>query len=313
MSTNASSVVLLTLETLGLSDLSVYPAFLLGTLTYLFIMFCNLLILMTIAWTKSLQKPMFILLLNLVTSDMVGATSLFPQLIVSIVTKSRLISYPACVIQALLIHIYGTGNLLILSAMAYDRYIAICCPLRYNAIMSSNTLVKIIISAWFINFSLIFTLIFLLVRLKICRTHIVDLYCNNPSLLKLVCEDTRVNNYYGLAGIAFLQGGPLLIILYTYAQILRTCVMNSQPDARRKAIQTCGTHLVVFMILEFNTFITLLAHRIESASPFMRRALGVSVVIFPPFLDPIIYGLKTAELKQSIKMFLRRSVGSSKL
>ncbi|XP_060901711.1 putative gustatory receptor clone PTE03 [Labrus mixtus] len=313
MSTNASSVVLLKLETLGLTNASMYPAFLLSTLTYLCIMFCNTLVLVTIVWCKKLQKPMFILLFNLPISDMVGATAFFPHLIISMLTQNRLISYPACVAQTFLVHVYGTGNLLILSAMAYDRYIAICCPLRYNSIMSTQNLVKIIVLIWVINFSLIITLILMAVRFKICRTHIVDLYCNNPSLLKLVCEDTSTNNYYGLFTIVVLQGGPLLIILYTYAQILRTCVMNNQSDARRKAIQTCGSHLVVCLILEINTFVTLISHRIESMSPFFRRALGVSVLIFPPFLDPIIYGLKTSELRQSIKMLLKRNVGVSKL
>ncbi|XP_018520762.1 putative gustatory receptor clone PTE03 [Lates calcarifer] len=313
MDTNASDTVLLTLETLGLSDASIYPTFLLGALTYLFIMFCNMLVLVAIAVSKKLHKPMFILLFNLPISDMVGATAFFPQLVYSIVTQNRMISYPACVTQAFLIHFYGTGNLLILSAMAYDRYIAICCPLRYNAIMNPHNLIRIITLIWLINFSVIGTLILLLLQFKICRMNIVDLYCNNPSLLKLVCEDTRVNNFYGMATIVVIQGGPLLIIIYTYAQILRTCVMTNQPDARRKAIQTCGTHLVVFLILQINTMITLISHRFASASPYMRRALGVSVLVFPPVLDPIIYGLKITELKQNIIMFLKRCVSLTKM
>ncbi|XP_062275860.1 putative gustatory receptor clone PTE01 [Scomber scombrus] len=311
MPTNASSRKLLTLETLGISAAHIYPAFVFGTIIYLIIVFCNLLVLITIAVCKKLHTPMFILLFNLPISDMLGATVFFPHLIFSIVTRSRSISHPACITQAFLVHVYGTGNLLILSAMAYDRYIAICHPLRYNTIMNPHTLIKIIFSIWFINLSIISILFMLHARFKICRTNIVDLYCNNPSLLKLACEDTSVNNYYGLACIIFLQGGPLSIIVYTYAQILRTCVMTNQPDARRKAIQTCGTHLVVFLILQINTVLTLIAHRIESVSPNSRRLLGASVLIFPPFLDPIIYGLKITELKQSITLFLKRNLSSS--
>lgn len=256
---------------------------------------------------------MFILLFNLPISDMMGATAFFPQLVLSIVTQNRLISHPACIIQALLIHVYGTGNLLILSAMAYDRYIAICCPLKYNAIMTPQYLVRIIILIWLASFSIMVTLISLLVRFKFCRTNVVDLYCNNPSLLKLVCEDTRVNNYYGMFFIALIQGGPLALTIYTYAQILRTCVMTNQSNSRLKAIQTCGSHLVVYLLLQINTLVTLIAHRIESVSPYLRRALGVSILVFPPLLDPIIYGLKTTELKNSIKMLLIRNVGSSKM
>ncbi|XP_067451920.1 olfactory receptor 52L1-like [Thunnus thynnus] len=253
---------------------------------------------------------MFILLFNLPISDMVGATAFFPHLMFSIVTQNRLISHPACITQAFLIHVYGSGNLLILSAMAYDRYIAICYPLRYNTIMNPNNLIKIIVLIWVINLSLIFTLVMLNVWFKICRTNIVDLYCNNPSLMKLTCEDNRVNNFYGIATIVLIQGVPLSIIIYTYAQILRTCVMTNQPDARRKAIQTCGTHLVVFLILQINTIFTLISHRFETVAPNIRKTLGVSVLIFPPFLDPIIYGLKTTELKQNIILFLKRNLSS---
>ncbi|XP_010730255.2 olfactory receptor 24-like [Larimichthys crocea] len=313
MYTNTSFPVLLQLETLGLSDAYVYPAFLFGTLTYMVIMFFNLTVLATIAWSKKLHKPMFILLFNLPVSDMLGGTAFFPHLVFSIVTQNRLISYPACVIQGFLIHVYGTGNLLILSAMAYDRYIAICCPLRYNAIMTPHNTVRIIVIIWLINLSIMVTLFLLFARFKICRTNIVDLFCNNPSLLKLVCEDKRVNNIYGLFNVGLLQGGSLLIIIYTYAQILRTCVMTNHPEARKKALQTSGSHLVVFIILQINTFVTLLAHRIESTSPFLRRALGVSILVFPPLLDPIIYALKTKELKQSIKTLLKRNGASSEL
>ncbi|XP_062242314.1 olfactory receptor 52B2-like [Platichthys flesus] len=312
MYTNVSSSVLLSLAPLGISDANIYPAFLFGTITYLLIMFFNLLVLAAIVVSKKLHKPMFILLFNLPINDMMGATAFFPHLVYSVVTQDRLISQPACITQAFLIHFYGTGNCLILSSMAYDRYVAICCPLRYNAVMTPQNLIKIIASIWVITFSIIVTLILLLARFRMCRTHVVDLFCNNPSLLKLVCDDITMNNYYGLATMCLVQGGALAIIIYTYLQILRTCVMTNHPDARRKALQTCGSHLVVFLLLQFNTVITLIAHRIESASPYMRRVLGVSVVIFPPFFDPIIYGLKITELKQGIKGFLKRGVVSMK-
>lgn len=313
MSTNTSLVILLTLESLGLSSSFIYPAFLFGTLTYLLIMFCNLLVLLTVVVSTKLHKPMFILLFNLTLSDMLGATALFPHLVFSIVTQSRVISHPVCVIQAFVIHVYGTGNLLILTAMAYDRYMAICRPLRYKAIMSPHHLIRVIILIWTLNFSLIGTLISLLAQFKVCRTNIVDLYCNNPSLVKLICDDTRVNNYYGLFTIVLIQGGSVVMIIYTYAQILCTCIMTNGSDARQKAIRTCGTHLVVFLILEINTMVALIAHRFENVSPGLRRVLGMSVVIFPSCLDPIIYGLKTKELKQSIIMFLKRNVAATKM
>lgn len=127
---------MLSMDSLAIAPSGVYPAFLFGTLTYCFIVFCNVTVLSTIALDRKLHKPMFILLFNMPINDLIGATAFFPQLLVSILAQNRSISYPACYLQALLVHLYGAGSLTILTSMAYDRYIAICCPLRYNSIMS---------------------------------------------------------------------------------------------------------------------------------------------------------------------------------
>lgn len=309
MHTNTSSAAaLLELQSLSLSNSHVYPAFFFGTLLYVVIMSCNLLVLSTIAWCRKLHQPMFILLFSLPIGDMLGATAFFPQFVMSIVTRSRLISYPACVTQAFLIHLYGTLNLFSLSAMAYDRYVAICFPLRYSTLMSPHSLVKTILVVWLSSFAIIGTLFALLVRFRLCRRNLVDLFCNNPSLLKLVCDDTRVNNYYGLVFIVVIQGGPALVMLFTYGQILRTCLVPQQSDSRRKAIRTCSSHLIVYLLLQINTLVTLISHRSKNSSPYLRRAFGISVLLFPPLFDPIVYGLSTRQLKKGVKMFLRRNL-----
>ncbi|XP_012990280.2 putative gustatory receptor clone PTE03 [Esox lucius] len=301
---------MLTLESLSIAPSGVYPAFIFGTLTYCFIVFCNMTVLATIALDRKLHKPMFILLFNMPINDLIGATALFPQLVVSILTQNRSISYPACFIQALLIHLYGVGSLTILTVMAYDRYIAICCPLRYNYIMSQKNVIKIIIVMWLLVITLTVVLLSLVTRFKICRTRIVDLNCNNPSLVKLICDDTRINNYYGIFLTAFVQGIPLIVVIFTYIHILLTCVMNKSSDAKSKAIQTCGTHLVVFLFLEFNSCFGLMAYRFEKVSPSLRSAFGLSVIIFPPILNPLIYGLKTKEIRQNVLRFFNQKVSS---
>lgn len=311
MSSN-SSVNFLILTSLGLPPTHIYPAFLFGTLAYLIIVYCNSLIILTIALSKRLHRPMFLLLVNLSVSDILGASGFFPQVVFSILTQNRIISPLACITQAFLIHIYGTGNLMVLSAMAYDRYIAICNPLKYNTIMTSNSVIKMILFIWVLDFLIIGTLFALTLRFRICKTNMEDLYCNNPSFLKIVCGDKSVSNYYGLFITFMITGGSLLIIAFTYAQILSTCIITNNVDVRKKAIQTCGTHLVVFLILIINSTFTILSHRFNTINPFLRRAFGVSILIFPPFLDPIIYGLKTKELKETMIMFVKRHVGSTK-
>uniref|UniRef100_A0A8C9R4M2 Olfactory receptor n=1 Tax=Scleropages formosus TaxID=113540 RepID=A0A8C9R4M2_SCLFO len=272
MSSNITAVTsILTLQPLQIPPSGLYPSFIFSILTYCIIVFFNLTLLITIALNRDLHKPMHLLLINLPINDMIGATAFFPQLISSILSQDRIISYPACFLQALLAHLYGTGSLLILTAMAFDRYIAICCPLRYNSIMSNSNVTKIIICLWLADYVMIAVLFLLLIRFNICRTVIVDMYCNNPSLMKLICEDTRINNYYGLFLTIFLQCGSLSAVIFTYCQILLTCLMNRQSDTKSKAIQTCASHLVVFIFLEFNAMFTLISHRFEQTSPFLRR------------------------------------------
>lgn len=299
-------VTVLHLEKLDLSHIYIYPALIFATLLYVAMILCNMMVLLAIAWCKELHQPMFILLFSLPISDMIGATAFFPQLIWSIVTQNRTIPYTACITQAFLIHVYGVGNLMILSIMAYDRYIAICFPLRYNEILSPLTLVKMILSAWVISLTAMASIFLLHRQYNICRTNIVDFYCNNPSLLKLMCGETTVSNYYGLVSIFLIQGVPLALMVYTYAKILYVCILSKNTDTRQKAIQTCSSHLLVYILLQVNTLITLTAHRNTNVHPSIRRAFGVSVLVFPPLLDPIIYGLKVKKLKMGMKMLLKR-------
>ncbi|XP_056468248.1 olfactory receptor 1509-like [Gadus chalcogrammus] len=297
----------LTMKSLNIPVSYIYPAFVFGTLTYVIILFCNILVITTIVFTKSLHSPMFILLLNLPILDVMGATALFPQLLHSIVSNDRSISYPGCFLQALLIHIYGSGNFLFLTAMAYDRYIAICLPLRYHSLMTSNILIRIIVVVWLLDILIIVVLLGITTRFKLCKNYILDVFCNNPSLVKLVCEDSSVNRNYGVFTIILVQGGSLFLVIFTYIQILLTCMKSKRSDARGKALQTCGTHLVVFLFFHLICIIAIMSHRFDSLSPNLRQALGVSVIVFPPVLNPLIYGLNTKELQKNMIKIIKRT------
>ncbi|KAJ8412450.1 hypothetical protein AAFF_G00127860 [Aldrovandia affinis] len=170
---------------------------------------------------------MYLLLLNLPINDLMGATAFFPQLISSIVLQNRSISHPACFLQALLVHLYAGGAYVILTVMAYNRFMAICCPLKYNSIMTHGNLLRIIVAMWLVDLVLISVLFCLLSRFRFCRPHITDMFCNNASLVKLVCGDTTtINNYYGLVLSSFLQGVSLITVAFTYIQILVACLIR---------------------------------------------------------------------------------------
>ncbi|XP_043114465.1 olfactory receptor 51B5-like [Puntigrus tetrazona] len=292
--------LVLTLHSLELPETSIYPAFIFGLITYLFILLCNLTIIITICLNRNLHKPMYILLLNLPINDAMNASILFPHLLYSIWSEDRSISYPACLLQGFFVHFNGGASYLILTAMAYDRYIAICHPLRYGAIMTTNNLVKIITGMWLLDFILITVVFSILVPYRICQTHMTDLVCYKTPLMKLLCDGAEVNNIVGLSCIIFYHGLSLSVVAFTYIHILITCITNKQSDAKIKALQTCGTHLVVFLWLEFNTLFPSIAHRSEFVPAFVRRVVSITNFVFPPLMNPLVYGFKTKEIRQKI-------------
>ncbi|XP_015241875.1 PREDICTED: olfactory receptor 52D1-like [Cyprinodon variegatus] len=286
----------------------VFPAFLFASLNYMIILFCNLTLILTIVMNKSLHEPMYLFLLNLPINDLIGSSALFPQLIKEILVNSKRMEFSACVAQAFFIHIYAAGTVFILSAMAYDRYVAICHPLRYNTVMTNAHIMKIITLVWSSCVIFIAVLFILLLRLRRCRSKLSNPYCDNPSLLTLVCEDKTINNIYGLFISALSQVIANGMVLYTYLRILIACFRTRQSDTKAKALQTCATHLFVFLLLECLGLFTIISYRVKDVPPQIRRFLGVSTLIFPPTLNPIIYGLKTKEIRDKVINFLRMKI-----
>ncbi|XP_036393618.1 olfactory receptor 52B2-like [Megalops cyprinoides] len=308
-SSNSSSV--LRLQGFDLSPQAAYVAFVLATLCYLSIVFCNLVLLITITINKSLHQPMYLLLFNLPINDLIGSTAILPHLIKEILLDSRYIKVSDCIAQAFFLHIYGVGSVVILTIMSYDRYIAICNPLRYNTIMTSSLVVRMITMLWLLDFFMIGALFALVLRWPRCQSLITQPYCDNPSLVNLVCADTTINNIYGLFITASLQVFSVSVVVYTYLQILIACFKSKGSDTKTKALQTCATHLTVFLILESLGFLAIISYRMKEFSLHVRRFVGVSIMIFPPFLNPIIYGLKTKEIKQKIMLLFCQKVVKS--
>lgn len=303
---NTSSVIHLT--GFNLTSETVFPAFLFATLSYLIILFCNLTLILTIVLHKSLHQPMYMILLNLPVNDIIGSSSLFLQVIKEILTNSQTMHYSTCVAQAFFIHIYAAGSVSILTAMAYDRYVAICTPLHYNSIMTPGHTMRIITAVWLSCIIVMAVLFCLLMRLPRCRSVISHPYCDNPSLLALVCGDTTPNNIFGLLTVAVSQIAANGMVLYTYLQILVACFRSKRSDTKAKALQTCATHLLVFLLLECFGLFTIISYRLTNISPHLRRFLGLSTLIFPPTLNPIIYGLKTKEIREKLVQFYRKKI-----
>ncbi|XP_078100937.1 olfactory receptor 52B2-like [Sander vitreus] len=282
-----------------------YPIFFLGLAIYFFVIFCNLILLTLIILKRNLHKPMYFILFSLPLNDLIGITAMLPKVISDIVTETNNVYYPLCVLQAFLLHMYGGGVLFILAAMSFDRYVAICMPLRYSSVMTPRFVICIISLVWGLDFVLIVSLFSLQTRLPRCNSLIMNVFCDNPSLLKLTCENTTVNNIIGLFNTAVIQAVSVSIQAFSYVKILITCVFTRRSEAKTKAVNTCVAQLLILIIFEIVGTFTILSHRFKNVSVDLQRIMGMLIFIVPPLLNPIVYGLYTNEIRNTLLIVLK--------
>ncbi|KAM4620421.1 olfactory receptor 52D1-like [Polymixia lowei] len=291
----------LLLEGLKVTPQSSYPAFILLLLIYIFIMVSNIGLVVLISMERSLHQPMYLLFCNMSINDVLGATTVIPRLLGDILTASpnRFISYVECVIQAFCFHLHlGTSHTVLLT-MAFDRYVAICNPLHYATIMTNKMLLKLTVFAWGVIIVMVGILIGLSIRLSHCRKVILHPYCDNASLFKLSCQSVLYNNVYGFTYTVLLLGSSIGSTILTYLKIAMVCLTSKNKVLNSRALQTCATHLAVYLILLVSglTFVTL--HRFPQWSDH-RKLAAIMVIAVPPALNAVIYGLQIKEIRQKI-------------
>ncbi|XP_051793983.1 olfactory receptor 146-like [Acanthochromis polyacanthus] len=287
----------LQVEGLDIPKVYVYPTFFFFFFSYLFIMVVNVGIVVLVFLDKNLHQPMYLLFCNLPFNDVLGHSIMVPRLMVDILLppSKRLISYYECVVQAFTTHMFGTTSHTVLMIMAFDRYVAICNPLRYAAVMTNRMVLKLTASAWGVAFVLVGVLLGLTVRLNRCRSLITNPYCDNASLFKLSCESVFINNVYGLTFTVVLFSASIGTMVLTYTRITVVCLTSRNKSLNSKALKTCSTHLVLYLILIISGFIVIILHRFPQYSDY-RKLSAILFHIVPCSLNPIIYGVQSAEI-----------------
>ncbi|XP_042287482.1 olfactory receptor 146 [Thunnus albacares] len=303
----------LELEGLKVTQVSMYPVFFFFLLSYIVIISANVGIVVLVFIDKSLHQPMYLLFCNLPVNDIVGNSIMVPRLLSDILLppSERLISYYECVVQAFTTHMFGTTSHTVLMIMAFDRYVAICNPLRYAAIMTNKMVIKLTVSAWGVAFVLVGILLGLTIRLNRCRTLITNPFCDNASLFKLSCENVFINNIYGLTFTVVLFTASIGSMVLTYTKIAVVCLTSKNKSLNSKALKTCSTHLFVYLIMFLcGTFIIIL-HRFPQYSDY-RKLSAILFHIIPGSLNPIIYGVQSKEIRKFLsKLFQPTKVLSS--
>ncbi|XP_038229844.2 olfactory receptor 52B2-like [Dermochelys coriacea] len=276
----------------------------------------NSLLLFIILTEQSLHEPMYLFLSMLATADLLLSTTTVPRMLALFWFRAGEISFAACLTQMFFIHVSYIAESAILLAMAFDRYVAICDPLRYTAMLTKSAIGKMGLAVVTRSFCITFPFIFLVKQLKFYRTNLLPhTTCEYMGIARLSCDDVTVIIWYGLAIAIFVIGLDAVLIAISYVLILRAVFRLPSKDARLKALRTCSSHVCVILMFYIPVFFSSFAHRFGHIVPgYILILLANLYILIPPMLNPIAYGVTTKEiLKCVINRFYRSCCRSSLL
>ncbi|XP_028717417.1 olfactory receptor 52H1-like [Peromyscus leucopus] len=273
---------------------------------YLVAIVGNSILLYLIAVENSLHSPMFFFLSMLAMTDLILSTTCVPKTLSIFWFGPQEISFPGCLTQLFFLHYSFVLDSAILLAMAFDRYVAICSPLRYTTILTPKAIVKIAVGISFRSFCVFVPCVFLVNRLPFCRTHIIaHTYCEHIGVARLACADISINIWYGFCVPIMTVIIDVVLIAISYTLILCAVFRLPSQDARQKALGTCGSHVCVILMFYIPAFFSILAHRFGHNVPRTFHIMFANLyVIIPPALNPIVYGVKTKQIRDKAILLL---------
>ncbi|XP_003129536.2 putative olfactory receptor 52P1 [Sus scrofa] len=264
-------------------------------------------ILFLVATEPTLHTPMHLLLALLMAADLTSTLALVPKLLFLFWFNDRDIAANACFTQMFFIHGASVVRSALLVAMAFDRFVAVCEPLRYNSVMSHFLVGRLGLVALAKGVILILPMPLLLQRLTFCRMAIPHTYCDHMAVVKLACDDTRPNRIYGLFVLLLVVGLDLLLIGFSYGLILQAVIRLNSRDATCKALNTCSAHLFVILVTYGPALFSSLTHRIgHNIPPHAHILLANLYLLLPSVFNPIIYGIKMKEIQTKVAKCLCR-------
>ncbi|XP_071392219.1 olfactory receptor 11A1-like [Centroberyx affinis] len=288
-----------------------YLFFFIFLTVYIFISFTDSLIAFLICSQRSLHKPMYVFIAALLLNSLAGSTTIYPKLLSDFLSERPVVSRSACLCQAFFIYFLGGSAYMLLSVMAFDRYVSICEPLRYATLVSPSAVAALLLLAWLLPAGLVVGAVVLAGRLRLCRFRLDRLYCDIYSFLNLSCGSTLVNNVYGLLCNATIMFLSIVFVVFSYSRILVVCLRQSG-SFRGKAVRTCLPHLLVFINYSVCTVFEIVNNRMQAdVDAIVPAVMSISIVIITTLFNPVVYGLKTQEISKRVKKLLcyRRTEG----
>nr|XP_008520841.1 PREDICTED: LOW QUALITY PROTEIN: olfactory receptor 2A1/2A42-like [Equus przewalskii] len=291
---------------LGPSGVSLKPRiqmlfFGLFSLFYAFTLLGNGVILGLISLDSRLHTPMYFFLSHLAIVDIAYACNTVPQMLVNLLNPARPISFAGCMTQTFLFLSFAHTECLLLVVMSYDRYVAICHPLRYSVIMSWRVCITLVVTSWTCGVLLALVHVSLILRLPFCGPHEINhFFCEILSVLKLACADTRLNKVVIFVASVFVLVEPLCLVLVSYMRILFAILRIQSGEGCRKAFSTSSSHLCVVGLFFGSAIVMYMAPKSRHPEE-QQKILFLFYSLFNPMLNPLIYSLRNSEVKGALR------------
>ncbi|XP_051717439.1 olfactory receptor 1-like [Ctenopharyngodon idella] len=261
----------------------------------------NSIVILIIALHRSLHSPMYIGVFNLALADIGESNALIPNMMKIFLSDSQYMSYNDCLTNMFFVNFFITVQTYTLVVLAFDRFIAICLPLRYNAIVNNKFMAILFSVIWAFNTFLVTLSTSLMTRLSFCKSNVVESwYCDYGRLMRIPCNDSSINTFIAVLIQAFFLVAPPIIIVLSYLGIFLALCKITTWEGRFKALKTCVSHLLVVG----SFFLPIICIMIAAPSANARIISGSLSFALPPMLNPIIYVLNTTKIKDLIRKVL---------
>ncbi|KAG3280978.1 olfactory receptor 4F21-like [Ictidomys tridecemlineatus] len=270
----------------------------------------NSIIVFTVASEPHLHSPMYFLLANLSFIDLGVSSVTSPKMIYDLFRKHKVISFRGCITQIFFIHLIGGVEMVLLIAMAFDRYVAICKPLHYLTIMSPRMCIIFLVAAWVVGLMHSLVQLAFVVKLPFCGPNVLDsFYCDLPQFIRLACTDTYRLEFMVTANSGFISVGSFFTLIISYVVIILTVQKHSSAGSS-KALSTLSAHITV-VVLFFGPLIFF--YTWPSPSTHLDKFLALFDAVLTPFLNPVIYTLRNQEMKVAMRRICRQLVSYRKI
>ncbi|KAG8451405.1 hypothetical protein GDO86_003570 [Hymenochirus boettgeri] len=275
-------------------------------LTHIATLCANIVLPISVICNYHLHTPMYFFLSQLASSEMLFTTNIIPKLLYITLEEGITVSVSGCITQFYIFSVSTNAESIFLTVMSYDRYLAICNPLRYNAIMDFRFCLQVAIVSWAFSFISTLIVIIQICVLRFCGTNIIDhYYCDLMPLLEHSCSDVsfvKVQIFVFSIPIALF---PFVFIILTYLRIALAILKIPSSTGKQKAFSTCSSHLIV-VCTYYSTLITIYVIPSRGASQNLNKFLSLLYTVLTPLINPIIYTLRNKEIRSFIKNALQK-------